>query len=97
MLPPREDMPSEPINEISRQVTIDAKSLIENEVGKNYDTFEPVLFKAVRPALDKLIYYVKVHVGSNDYIHVKICTGTAGLELRTVLQSKTKDEELGWY
>ena len=61
------------VNECSEDVKILATKMqeqIENNLGETFETFEPILFTCQVVAGTN--YNVKIHVGDERFIHVKI-------------------------
>jgi cystatin-A/B len=59
-----------PVTDEVRTMCETMKSNIQDHVGKSFDTWEPVSFKTQVVAGTN--YNVKVKVGDNEYIHVKL-------------------------
>ncbi|XP_054479291.1 cystatin-A1-like [Anoplopoma fimbria] len=80
------------IQKISNQV----KDQVERFTGKNYREFEAVEYRSQLVA--GLNFLIKVHVGAEDYIHLRVfqalpCNG-GEVVLRGVEQNRTKKDPL---
>jgi len=85
----------EPTDDI-HQLVSDVKNSVQNKTGKTYTTFTAVNYKSQVVAGTN--YTVKVQVGDNDYIHIKVfkplpCYGTE-LEIHSVDENKGENDDL---
>uniref|UniRef100_A0A8D1HAR6 Cystatin domain-containing protein n=1 Tax=Sus scrofa TaxID=9823 RepID=A0A8D1HAR6_PIG len=72
------------------------KSQLEEKTNKTYEKFEAVEYKS--QVVAGINYYIKVHVGGNSYVHIKVFKSlpyqNKPLELSGYQVDKTKDDEL---
>ncbi|XP_051910902.1 cystatin-B-like [Hippocampus zosterae] len=73
------------------------KSKVEQKTGKAYSVFIGKGYKS--QIVSGTNYFIKVHVGGNDYIHIRVFQGLteSGPELVSVKESKTRDDEIEYF
>ncbi|KAK2502512.1 hypothetical protein MC885_013597 [Smutsia gigantea] len=80
------------IQEIANKV----KPQLESETNRTYEEFKAVEFKT--QVVAGINYYIKVQVGANSYIHIKVFKSLPGehqtLTLAGYQVGKSKDDEL---
>ncbi|XP_065575799.1 cystatin-B-like isoform X2 [Artemia franciscana] len=57
-------------DETVMQVTASVRPAVEERLGKRFDIFQPVAYKSQVVAGRN--FFVKVHVGNDEYIHLRI-------------------------
>ena len=57
-------------NEIVQKIAISVKDQVEKRLGKTFETFDAVVFKT--QVISGINYIIKVHVGDQKYIHIKV-------------------------
>ncbi|XP_068921015.1 cystatin-A1-like [Petaurus breviceps papuanus] len=77
----------------------EVKPQFEKKSNEKYDTFEAIEYKT--QVVAGIIYYVKVHLGGDQYVHLKILkplphTGEP-VELLDYQTGKTKDDEVTYF
>ncbi|XP_047646923.1 cystatin-A1-like [Phacochoerus africanus] len=79
-----------------QEIATTVKPQIEEETKKNYEKFEAILYRS--QVVAGIIYYIKVHVGGNSYVHIKVLQSlpyqNKPLELSGYQVDKTKDDKL---
>ncbi|XP_006869415.1 PREDICTED: cystatin-A [Chrysochloris asiatica] len=81
--------------EIQKMVD-EVKPQVEEQTNETYEKFEAVIYKT--QVVAGVNYFVKVQVGDEKYVHLKIFKSLPGgnqhLELSDVQTDKCKDDEL---
>ncbi|XP_047646899.1 cystatin-A1-like [Phacochoerus africanus] len=79
-----------------QEIATTVKPQIEEETKKTYEKFEAILYRS--QVVAGIIYYIKVHVGGNSYVHIKVLQSlpyqNKPLELSGYQVDKTKDDKL---
>nr|P35479.1 RecName: Full=Leukocyte cysteine proteinase inhibitor 1; AltName: Full=PLCPI; AltName: Full=Stefin-D1 [Sus scrofa]AAB29392.1 PLCPI=cysteine proteinase inhibitor [swine, polymorphonuclear leukocytes, Peptide, 103 aa] [Sus scrofa] len=88
-----EPRPATPeIQEIANKV----KPQLEEKTNKTYEKFEAIIYRSQVVAGTN--YYIKVHVGGNNYVHIRVFQSLPHqedpLKLIGYQVDKTKDDEL---
>uniref|UniRef100_A0A8D1DVJ5 Cystatin domain-containing protein n=1 Tax=Sus scrofa TaxID=9823 RepID=A0A8D1DVJ5_PIG len=72
------------------------KPQLEEKTKKTYEKFEAIIYRT--QVVAGINYYIKVHVGGNSYVHIKVFKSlpyqNKPLELSGYQVDKTKDDEL---
>ncbi|XP_047646964.1 cystatin-A1-like [Phacochoerus africanus] len=72
------------------------KPQLEGKTKKTYEKFEAIIYRS--QVVSGLICYIKVHVGGDSYVHIKVFESLPHqkkpLELSGYQVDKTKDDEL---
>ncbi|XP_019731588.1 cystatin-B-like [Hippocampus comes] len=73
------------------------KSKVEQKTGKAYSIFIAKSYKS--QIVSGTNYFIKVHVGGNDHIHIRVFQGLtqSGPELVSIKESKTHDDEIEYF
>ncbi|XP_019731589.1 cystatin-B-like isoform X1 [Hippocampus comes] len=86
-------------NEVIQEICDHVKSRVEQKTGKAYTVF------TAKSCRSQIIagtnYFIKVHVGGNDHVHLRVyqslsLTGT-GPELISIKEFKTHDDEIEYF
>ncbi|XP_047646915.1 cystatin-A5 isoform X2 [Phacochoerus africanus] len=79
-----------------QEIATTVKPQIEEETKKTYKKFEAILYRS--QVVAGIIYYIKVDVGDNTYIHIIVFQNlpqlNEPLKLSGYQVDKTKDDEL---
>uniref|UniRef100_I3LDP2 Cystatin domain-containing protein n=1 Tax=Sus scrofa TaxID=9823 RepID=I3LDP2_PIG len=79
-----------------QEIATTVKSQLEEKTNKTYEKFEAVEYKS--QVVAGINYYIKVHLGGNSYVHIKVFKSlpyqNKPLELSGYQVDKTKDDEL---
>ncbi|XP_038202353.1 cystatin-A [Arvicola amphibius] len=72
---------------------------LEEKTNEKYEKFEAIEYKS--QVVAGINYFIKMDVGNDNYIHVKVFQGLAGqdedLELSGYQTNKTKDDEINYF
>jgi cystatin-A/B len=90
---------SKPANDEIQQICNQLKSSVEAKAGKAFPEFTALSFKSQVVAGTN--YFVKVHVGSDECVHVRIHKplphSNEAPSVHSCQLDKTKDEEIGYF
>jgi cystatin-A/B len=85
-----------PIDDGARHAINAVKGEVQNRTGKNLETYDPVSYKSQVVAGTN--YFAKVHVGNDDYLHLRIYKDLSNnIQLSDLQQGKTKDDEIEYF
>lgn len=90
---------SKPATDEIQELCNTLRNALEGKAGKKFIEFKAIEFQTQVVAGTN--YFVKIHIGSEEYVHARIfrplpCHGTEP-ELHSVLVSKTKEDELKYF
>ncbi|KAL6464087.1 hypothetical protein MHYP_G00284780 [Metynnis hypsauchen] len=75
------------------------KPQVEQKIGKKFQVFKARSFKT--QAMTYINYFIKVHVGGNDYIHLKVFKPLLHddheVELKGIQTAKKFDETITYF
>ncbi|XP_019731592.1 cystatin-B-like [Hippocampus comes] len=73
------------------------KHQAEQKAGKAYNLFIAKSYKS--QIVSGTNFFIKVHVGGNDYVHIRVFQGLtqSGPELVSIKESKTHDDEIEYF
>ncbi|KAG3271346.1 cystatin-A [Ictidomys tridecemlineatus] len=87
---------AKPATEEIQQIANEVKPQLEEKTNESYEQFEAVEYKT--QVVAGINYYIKVRVGDDTYIHLKVFEGLRGQNEKFVLTgyqtNKSKDDEL---
>ncbi|KAL2094245.1 hypothetical protein ACEWY4_008964 [Coilia grayii] len=77
----------------------EVKATVEEKVGKKYDVYTAKSYR--HQMVQGTNYFVKVHVGGDDYIHLRLfealpCDGQKR-ELHSIQTNKTESDEIAYF
>ncbi|XP_060610746.2 cystatin-B-like [Anolis sagrei] len=90
---------TKPATEETQQIIQHVKAQLEEKEGKTFDVFTAVGFKT--QVVAGVNYFVKVHVGDDEYIHMRIFKSlpheNKPPELTSYQSKKGKHDELSYF
>ncbi|XP_037380463.1 cystatin-A [Talpa occidentalis] len=84
-----------PATQEIQEIANEVKPQLEEQTNEAYEEFEAVEYKT--QVVAGIFYYIKVRVGDNRYIHLKVFSGLQrekGVSLSGYQTDKSKDDEL---
>ncbi|XP_027700945.1 cystatin-A1-like [Vombatus ursinus] len=82
-----------------QKIVDEVKPQLEKKCNEKYDCFNAVNYR--RQVVAGTVYYIKVHVGGERYVHLKIYEPlpheNKPLELSAYQTGKTKDDEVAFF
>ncbi|KAL6029939.1 hypothetical protein STEG23_028867 [Scotinomys teguina] len=82
-----------------QKITDQVRAQLEEKTNEKYEKFEAVQYKT--QVVAGIHYFIKVNVGNDCYIHLKVFEGlnrqNACLELSGYQTDKTKDDEISYF
>uniref|UniRef100_A0A8C9PHU0 Cystatin A n=3 Tax=Marmotini TaxID=337730 RepID=A0A8C9PHU0_SPEDA len=87
---------AKPATEEIQEIANEVKPQLEEKTNESYEQFEAVEYKT--QVVAGINYYIKVRVGDDTYMHLKVFKGLPGQNEKLVLTgyqtNKSKDDEL---
>jgi cystatin-A/B len=72
------------------------KNTVQNRIGQNFATFEPISYRT--QVVAGINYFVKIHVGGGNYIHVRIYEHLNGERtVDGVQENKSLEDRLAYF
>ncbi|KAJ3581432.1 hypothetical protein NHX12_016647 [Muraenolepis orangiensis] len=68
---------------------------VERKTNQTYDVFVAKTYRS--QVVSGLNYFIKVHVGGDEYIHLRVYEPPRPLALHGVLESKTQDSTIDYF
>ncbi|XP_036598948.1 leukocyte cysteine proteinase inhibitor 1-like [Trichosurus vulpecula] len=82
-----------------QKIVDEIKPQLEKKTNEKYDCFETVNYRS--QVVAGSVYYVKVHTGCNQYVHLKIYEPlphtNEPIELSDYQTGKTKEDEVNYF